>query len=196
MITCIWNLHLMYPGCNERLKFPSEHVASPRRDLKGLDQKSIQLSSVVHTLRRLSASCQTGVNVDRPIKHAQEAVPWQIATPKAAKPPPPWGMQRYGTIPMLTINGRRYPLRNLPRPPADQLTYYKVVLPITFHDNDPTFSLTTSSVRGDGPSTPASADVYQSTPELTKTAIATPKSSTPMALEVNHFSLNLTLTTG
>ena len=49
---------------------------------------------------------------------------------------------------------------------------------------------------GYGPSTTVSAGADQETPELTKTATTTPKSATPTALEVNNFSLNLTLTTG
>ena len=78
----------------------------------------------------------------------------------------------------------------------DQPTYCLVVLPITFQDNNPTLSLTTSSVGGDGPSTPASSGSAQATPELTKNETANPKSATPTALEVSHFSLNRTLTTG
>ena len=47
-----------------------------------------------------------------------------------------------------------------------------------------------------GPCTPASACANQATPELTETATDTLNSATPMALEVKHFSLNITLTTG
>ena len=47
---------------------------------------------------------------------------------------------------------------------------------------------------GAGTSTQASASAIQATPEITKTATATPKYAIPMAFEVNHFSLNLTLT--
>ena len=49
---------------------------------------------------------------------------------------------------------------------------------------------------GAGLSTQASASAIEATPKLIKTATATPKSATPTALEVNNFSLNLTLTTG
>ena len=49
---------------------------------------------------------------------------------------------------------------------------------------------------GAGPSTQASASAVQATLELTKTATATTKYATPTALEVNHLSLNLTLTRG
>ena len=58
-----------------------------------------------------------------------------------------------------------------------------------------TFSPTTSSVGGAGPSTQASASAI-ATPEITKTATDTSKSATPTALEDNHLSLNLTLTRG
>ena len=79
---------------------------------------------------------------------------------------------------------------------VEQLTYCQVVFPITFQDNNMTLSPTASSVRGAGPSTPASVSAAQVTTELTKTATAAPKSATPTALEVNHFSLNPTLNTG
>ena len=62
-------------------------------------------------------------------------------------------MQQNGTITMDTINARRYPLLNRPRPPADQLTYCQVVLPIIFQDEDPTFFLTASGMGEAGPST-------------------------------------------
>ena len=115
---------------------------------------------------------------------------------KGGQPPPPWGMQLAGTIPMRTTKVKRHPLRNSPRPPAEQPTYCQVILPITFQDNNPTFSPIASSVGGAGPSTPSSASAVQATPELPKTATVTPDSATPTVLEVNHFSLNLTLTTG
>ena len=97
---------------------------------------------------------------------------------------------------MRTINVGRYPLRKTPQTPVEKLTYCQVVLPITFQDNDQTFSPTASRVGGSGPSTPVSTSAAKATLELTKNATATPKSATPTAIEVNHFSLNLTLTTG
>ena len=100
-----------------------------------------------------------------------------------------------GTNIMHTINARRYPLRNPPRPDTEKPTYCQVILPITFQDNNTTFSMTASSVGGTGPSTPASAGAAQATTELTNTATYAPNSATPTALEVNYFSLNLTLTT-
>ena len=136
------------------------------------------------------------MSFENSIDPAWEAVPQRIAATQVATPPPLWGMQRDGTIQMRIINARRYPLRTGPRPPTDQPTYCQVVITITFQDDNPTFSLTASSMGGDGPSTLASAGADQATPELTKTETDTPKSATPTALEVNHFSLNTTLTTG
>ena len=75
-------------------------------------------------------------------------------------------------------------------------TYCHVILPINFQYNNLTLSPTASSVGGAGTYTTASAGAAQATPELTETATAAPKSTTPTALEVYHFSLNLTLTTG
>ena len=111
-------------------------------------------------------------------------------------PPPSKGCRGMVKIQYANKKVRRYPLRNPPRPTEDQLNYCQVVLPITFQDNDSTFYMNALSVGGAGPFTPASASADQATPELTKTATDAPNSATTMALEVNHFSLNLILTTG
>ena len=49
---------------------------------------------------------------------------------------------------------------------------------------------------GAGLCTTASVGADQATPELTKTSTDAPNYATPTTLEVNHFSLNLALTTG
>ena len=96
---------------------------------------------------------------------------------------------------MRIINAIRYPLRDPQRLPADQPTYFQVVITITFQEDNPTVSLTASIVGGNGPSTLASSGADQATPELTKTETDAPKSITPTALEVKRSSLNLALTT-
>ena len=149
----IWNLHLVSPSGNKELKWPANPVAAPRRNPKGLDQQAIRLRSVAYTFQLLSASCQTGVSVERPIDPAWEAVHWRISATQAAKTLLQ-GMQRYGTIPMLTINVSR---------PVDQPTYCQVVLPIAFQDDDVYFSPTSTSVEGYVPSTPDSAGSAQAT---------------------------------
>ena len=149
----IWNLNIFSTNGNKKLYWSPNPVAAPRRYPKGPDQQDIQIISIVHTLQPLSASCQTGVSVERPIDPAWEAVHWRISATQAAKTLLQ-GMQRYGTIPMLTINVSR---------PVDQPTYCQVVLPIAFQDDDVYFSPTSTSVEGYVPSTPDSAGSAQAT---------------------------------
>ena len=93
-------------------------------------------------------------------------------------------------------NSRRYLLKNYPRLTTDQPTYWQVVRPVTFQDDDTTFSLTVSSVWGDEPYPPAKTSATQAAPELTETATSASKSATPTALQGGNWSLNLTLLTG
>ena len=97
---------------------------------------------------------------------------------------------------MHTINVKRKPQRKPPITTNEPLTYCLVVHPVTFQDDDPTFSLTASSVGGDGPSSSSRAGSAQATTELTKNATDDPKYVTPTALEGGNRISNLTLPTG
>ena len=97
---------------------------------------------------------------------------------------------------MHTINVKIKPQRKPPITTNEPLTYCLVVHPVTFQDDDLTFSLTASSVGGDGPSSSSRAGSAQATTELTKNATDDPKYVTPTALEGGNRISNLTLPTG
>ena len=83
----IWNLHIVSPIGNNKLKCPTNPAAAPWRESKRPYQKAIRLSSVVCYFQLLIASCQTLGSVERPSEPAQESVPPRIAATQASQPP-------------------------------------------------------------------------------------------------------------